>query len=239
MVSQGFSAGGGTTTLTVARVSRQARDVRSFDMGVAGGSKIAHAPGQVARLRVGEAESYFAVASAPEDDALEFLVKRTGGASGDVGGPFYELRAGDRVELTQLVGRGFPLDAHAGRDLVFVAMGTGIAPVRSALRHAIARADSFGQLVALYGARTPEDFCYQDETDEWRAAGVELRQVISRPDGYEWAGQTGYVQSLLDHVLPTLASPVAFVAGSREMIEHTRDRLQQMGLDAEQILTNY
>ncbi|MDT7604598.1 MAG: hypothetical protein QOF61_2595 [Acidobacteriota bacterium] len=229
----------GSTTLTITRVFRQARDVRSFDMRAADARNIAHAPGQVAVLRVGAVASYFAIASAPEDDALEFLIKRTGGASNEFGEPFYDLNAGDTVELKQLVGHGFPLDAHAGRDLVFVAMGTGIAPVRSAVRHALARPDLFGQIFVLYGARTPEDFCYRDETEAWQAAGVELRQVISRPDGYEWAGQTGYVQSLLDHVLPTLSSPVAFVAGSREMIEHTRDRLQEMGLDAEKILTNY
>ena len=229
----------GAGTLTITRVRRQARDVRSFRMRHGGAQRISYEPGQVARLRVGGAESYFAVASAPEDDELEFLIKRTGGASGEAGGPFYSLKEGDRVELAGIVGRGFHVDAHAGSDLVFVAMGTGVAPVRSALRHAIARAGRFGRLVVLYGARTPEDFCYSDETDAWRAAGVELRQVISRPDGYEWAGETGYVQSLLDHVLPTLASPVAFLAGSREMIEHTRDRLREMGLDAEKILTNY
>jgi NAD(P)H-flavin reductase len=229
----------GTVTLKVTRVRRQARDVRSFDMRAEGASRIIYEPGQVARLRVRQAESYFAIASAPEDDALEFLIKRTGGASGDAGGPFYNLTEGERAELVEVVGRGFTLDEYGGSDLVFVAMGTGIAPVRSALRHAIARAERFGQLVVLYGARTPEDFCYADETESWQAAGVELRQVISRPDGYEWAGQTGYVQSLLDHVLPTLSEPVAFIAGSREMIEHTRDRLQEMGLNAENILTNY
>ncbi|HEX8163919.1 MAG TPA: hypothetical protein VF538_18765 [Pyrinomonadaceae bacterium] len=228
-----------TIPLTVTRVRRQARDVRSFLMSRGGAPRITYEPGQVARLRSGGAESYFAVASAPEDDDLEFLIKRTGGASNEVGGPFYSLKEGDTVGLAQIVGRGFRVDAHAGSDLVFVAMGTGVAPVRSALRHAIARPGRFGRLVVLYGARTPEDFCYSDETESWQAAGVELRRVISRPDGYEWAGETGYVQSLLDHVLPTLASPVAFLAGSREMIEHTRDRLREMGLDAEKILTNY
>jgi NAD(P)H-flavin reductase len=228
-------------TLTVTRVRQQAREIRSLDMRPAGGgARLSYAPGQVASLRVGDGRpSYFAFASAPEDEQLEFLVKRTGGASGDVGGPFYELREGDAVELTQLVGRGFPLDAHAGRDLVFVAMGTGVAPLRSALRHALARSERFGQLVVLYGARRPADFCYADEVAQWKAAGVELRQVVSQPDGYEWAGQTGYVQSLLDNVLPTLSSPLALICGSREMIEHTRDRLSEMGLPPEAILTNY
>ena len=78
-----------------------------------------------------------------------------------------------------------------------------------------------------------------DGTDRWQDAGVELRQVVSRPGDHDWSGPTGYVQSLLDHVLPDLNGPVALVCGSREMIAQTRDRLQQMGFAAEDILTNY
>ena len=112
-------------------------------------------------------------------------------------------------------------------------------PLRSALRHVLNRKKDFGQLVVLYGARTPDHFCYRDETEGWEAAGVELRQVVSRPDGHDWSGPTGYVQSLLDHVLPDLHSPVALICGSPEMIEQTRDRLQQLGFAPEAILTNY
>jgi NAD(P)H-flavin reductase len=99
--------------------------------------------------------------------------------------------------------------------------------------------EDFGQLVVLYGARTPDDFCYRDEVDEWAEAGVELRQVISRPEDHDWSGPTGYVQSLLDHVLPDLTSPVALVCGSPQMINETRERLTQMGFASHDILTNY
>jgi sulfhydrogenase subunit gamma (sulfur reductase) len=138
-----------------------------------------------------------------------------------------------------VVGHGFALDEHPGRDLVFVAMGTGVAPLRSVIRHVTKHKRDFGQLVVLYGARTPEDFCYGEEVDDWEAAGVELRRVISRPDGHDWSGPTGYVQSLLDHVLPDLSSPVALICGSPEMIVQTRERLRQMGFQPEAILTNY
>src|SRR5215813_6213442 len=118
-------------------------------------------------------------------------------------------------------------------------MGIGVAPLRSALRYVLRRAADFGKLVVLYGARTPNDFCYQEEIESWEEAGVELRQVISRPDGHDWSGPTGYVQSLLDHVLPDLKAPVALICGSLEMMGQTRDRLQQMGFAPEAILTNY
>ena len=197
---------------------------------------VEYIPGQVAVLKVpGEEAAYFAFASAPNDPELEVLVKQKVGASNVI----FEMKKGDRVELLDVAGHGFPLDDHFGKDLVFVAMGTGVAPLRSALRHVLKRKQDFGQLVVLYGARTPDDFCYRDETEDWENAGVELRQVISRPDGHDWSGPTGYVQSLLDNVLPSLDSPIALICGSPEMILQTKDRLGQMGFAPETILTNY
>ena len=225
-------------TLIITWVRDQARSIRSFDLRPqrAGASRIVFIPGQVAKLRVDTEEpAYFAFASAPDDTDLEVLVKQKAGA----GGVIYDKKPGDEIELVGIAGHGFKLDEMKGRDLVFVAMGTGVAPLRSALRHVLKRKAEFGQLVVLYGARTPDDFCYRDETDAWEDAGVELRQVISRPDGHDWSGPTGYVQSLLDNVLPSLSAPVALICGSPEMIDQTRERLGKMGFKPEEILTNY
>ena len=226
-------------TLVITGIRDQCGLIRSFTLRPKNPSEsqcLAFTPGQVAMLRVpGEDPAYFAFASAPDDGELEVLVKQKAGASSVI----YDMNVGDEIELVCLAGHGFRLDEMKKRDLVFVAMGTGVAPLRSALRHVLKRKDDFGQLVVLYGARTPDDFCYRDETDHWEDAGVELRQVISRPDGHDWSGPTGYVQSLLDHVLPNLSSPVALICGSKEMIEQTRERLVKMGFKPDEILTNY
>ena len=227
------------TPLVITAVRDQARAIRSFDLMPEEASEhhgVYFVPGQVAVLSIpGEAPAYFAFASAPEDSELEVLVKQKVGASNLI----FEMQRGEKIELLEVAGHGFDLDAQKGKDLVFVAMGTGVAPLRSALRHVLKRKNDFGQLVVLYGARTPDDFCYRDETEGWKDAGVELRQVISKPDGHDWSGPTGYVQSLLDHVLLDLKSPVALICGSQEMMEQTRDRLAQMGFRSEDILTNY
>lgn len=227
------------TLLVITKVREQARSTRSFALRPANsdsGHRVHFIPGQVAILRVaGEAPAYFAFASAPDDPELEVLVKQKVGASNVI----YDMKEGETIELVGIAGHGFSLERVKDRDLVFVAMGTGVAPLRSALRHVLKRKTEFGQAVVLYGARTPDDFCYRDETESWEAAGVELRQVISRPDGHDWSGPTGYVQSLLDHVLPELKSPVALICGSLEMIDQTRERLGMMGFKREEILTNY
>ena len=226
-------------TLVITAVRDQARITRSFDLRPKDPNDsraFQFTPGQVGLLRVkAEEPAYFAFASAPDDPDLEVLVKQKAGCSTAL----YDMKPGDEIELLGIAGHGFRLDEMKGRDLVLVAMGTGVAPLRSALRHVLRRKDEFGQLVVLYGARTPDDFCYRDETEDWENSGVELRQVISRPDGHDWSGPTGYVQSLLDHVLPNLSSPVALICGSREMIGQTRERLGKMGFKPDEILTNY
>jgi sulfhydrogenase subunit gamma (sulfur reductase) len=226
-------------SLIITRVRDQARGIRSFDLMPEGETErhgVRFVPGQVAVLSVeGEAPAYFAFAGAPDDKELEVLVKQKMGTSNSI----FNLQPGQKINLLDVAGHGFALDDQKGKDLVFVAMGTGVAPLRSALRHVLKRKGEFGQLVVLYGARTPDDFCFRDETESWEEQGVELRQVISRPDGHDWSGPTGYVQSLLDHVLVDLKSPVALICGSQEMMEQTRDRLEQMGFAPDEILTNY
>src|SRR6476620_2184557 len=226
-------------TLIITNIREQARDTRSFDLkphGISGHHGLTFSPGQVAILKVaGDEQGYFAFASAPDDTDLEVLVKQKIGASKII----FDMAPGQSVELAGIAGHGFDLSEQKRRDLVFVAMGTGVAPLRSALRHVLKRKNDFGQLVVLYGARTPDDFCYRDETEGWKEAGVELRQVISKPDCHDWSGPTGYVQSLLDHVLPELKSPVALICGSLAMMEQTRDRLEKMGFRANDVLTNY
>ena len=233
-------------SLIITNVREQARATRSFDLmpehtsalisEAAPVHGVSFVPGQVAVLQApGESHAYFAFASAPEDPELQVLVKQKAGASNVI----FDMQRGDRIQLVEVTGHGFALDEQKHKDLVFVAMGTGVAPLRSVLRHVLRRPQDFGKLVVLYGARTPDDFCYRDETETWEEAGVELRQVISRPDGHDWSGPTGYVQSLLDHVLPSLKSPIALICGSPEMIEQTRDRLSQMRFAPNEILTNY
>jgi NAD(P)H-flavin reductase len=190
-------------------------------------------------LKIGDLnDTYIAFASAPEDDEFEFLIKHVPERPG-VSVALFDPGAEKQVVLKNIVGRGFPIEDHKSRDLVFVAMGIGLAPLRSTLRHLLRSRADYGRLVVLYGARTVDDFCFEEEMmTEWRDHGVELRQVISRPNS-DWSGSTGYVQSLLDNIVPELNDPVALVCGSREMIEQTRARLLNLGFPAEKILTNY
>src|SRR5215831_4163538 len=135
-----------TQTLVITRIRDQARNIRSFDLATSDRSTVQFKPGQVAILRVQQEDpAYFAFASSPEDPELEILVKRTVGASLAL----FDMNERHTVDLLGIAGNGFDLAAQAGRDLVFVAMGTGVAPLRSALRCVMNRREQFGELVVL------------------------------------------------------------------------------------------
>lgn len=201
--------------------------------------KTSFLPGQVAVLEMaGRNPSYVAFASAPEDEEYEFLVKYSG-YEASIAYALFQAGTDTEVTLNQIVGKGFAVEDYQTHDLVFVAMGTGLAPLRSTLRHIFHRRNEYGRLIVLHGERTKDAFYFEAEIDaEWRAHDVTLRQVISRPDE-EWSGDTGYVQSLLDHIVPELNDPVALICGSNEMMRQTKERLKELGFADEKILTNY
>jgi NAD(P)H-flavin reductase len=225
--------------LSITRVYKHTPHVWSFFMVPQNADRPDFTAGQIAILEMADYRpTYLAFASAPEENEYEFLIKRS--EPGHVTGALFDPHIAKQVKLKDIVGRGFPVEEHKGRDLVFVAMGTGVAPLRSALRHIMFSRSEYGRLVVLYGVRAVEDFCFaQEMATEWSEIGIELRQVISRPVESDWSGPTGYVQSLLDNLIPGLREPVALVAGSSEMVKQTRGRLLNLGFASERILTNY
>lgn len=225
--------------LSITRLIKHTPTTWSFFMIPQHAARPNFTAGQVAVLEMDNyGDSYYAFASAPEENEFEFLIKRR--ASANVTAALFDPHIAKRIVLKNIVGSGFPVETHKGHDLVFVAMGTGLAPLRSALRHIFRQRENYGRLFVLYGARTVEDFCFEDEmTTEWRQKGVELRQVLSQPGDAAWDGPTGYVQSLLDNVVPGMNNPLALVCGSNEMIEQTKRRLTELGFAPEKILTNH
>lgn len=194
-------------------------------------------PGQVAVLGVeGSGESYFAIASAPEDKgALQFLVKDGKGAAGAI----FAMKPGDAVQVKGPVGKGFPIDSYRGRDVIIEAVGTAIAPMRSVIRSIMQRRADFGKVTAIFGVRVPEDFPFTDETDAWKEAGIETVLTISRPEGTGWEGHRGYVQVHCEEAMGDLEKPVALVCGMKEMMQQSREELCRLGVDGCEVLTNY
>lgn len=192
-------------------------------------------PGQYVRVGLpGQDHTFFAIAATPEPEraTLELLVKRgTPVADALAGAPI-----GAAVRVSPPLGRGFPLERARGRDVVLVATGAGISPIRSLIGAIRAARREFGAVTLYWGARTPASFAYLEELAAWERDGIHVVRTVSRPHGATWTGLTGYVQAHLPE--RDLARAVAFLCGQDEMVRGVADALAARGMPREAILTN-
>jgi NAD(P)H-flavin reductase len=221
------------TALAIVRIEPQTPEIALFTLRPPPATTTPARPGQVAVLHTdGEKPAYFALAHAPHETDWQILVRRGEGVSGVL----WQMGVGSEIRLQQIAGRGFDVAAQRGRDLLFVAMGTGIAPLRAAWRCILREREAYGRLALLYGARTPAEFCFADDIAELQQAGAQVYRTITA-DGHDWTGPTGYAQHLLDAALQNLNNPAAFICGSPAMVQDTRERLAACGVA--DVLTNY
>jgi NAD(P)H-flavin reductase len=193
-------------------------------------------PGHVVTLAAGDADpGYFAVGSAPsEGPALRFYLRPGGTAADSV----LAAEDGDSIRIAGPIAHGFPLDGVSDKDLLFVGVGTGVAPLRSALVEALLHRGRYGRLILVMGAADPSAVCCSEEFETWRAAGVEVLATVDEADD-AWTGGRGFVQDHLAQLDLNPSNTVAHVAGVRPMEEAVRERLTALGLTPEDVRANY
>jgi NAD(P)H-flavin reductase len=192
------------------------------------------APGQAVRVGVpgSERRRPYSIASAPEDAqqfrALELLV---GVDAEGRAGEHLPLEPGVPIELDGPLGTfTFPERPAAGR-VVFVAGGTGIAPLRAMLRHVVSGEPGVQQIGLLYSARTPDEFAFEAEFRNLAARGViELRQTVTRGGEIDWAGARGRIDRAALAELVHGADTLCFVCGPIAMVDDIPKQLAELGV---------
>ncbi len=150
-------------------------------------------------------------------------------------GPVSSALAGLRPEAVIGVrgpfGRGWPLDQCRGRDVLVIAGGVGLAPLRLAVLALLEERDAYGRLTLLYGARTPEDLLFRRELERWR--GRFDFQVLVSVDaaGRGWRGDVGVVTGLFRRVAVDPDETVALVCGPEVMMRFAAAGLQELGVE--------
>jgi NAD(P)H-flavin reductase len=120
-----------------------------------------------------------------------------------------------------------------GRDVVIVAGGLGLAPLRPAILHVLAHRADFGKVVVLYGARTPADILYQKEIERWRGRlDAEVAVTVDRAER-GWAGEVGVVTSLVERAKFDPANVIALLCGPEVMMRFTVRELMRLGVAGE------
>jgi len=144
-------------------------------------------------------------------------------------------KRGDVLGVRGPFGQGWPIHAATGRDIVIVAGGIGLAPLRPAIEQLLAQRDLYGRVVLLYGGRTPHDLLYQRELGGWRSRfDVEVEITVDTA-GVGWRGYVGLVTTLIPRSLFDPSEAIAFVCGPEVMMRFTVAELQDRGVSPESI----
>ncbi len=145
------------------------------------------------------------------------------------------LTPGDLLGVRGPYGHGWPMEAARGKDVVIVAGGLGLPPLRPALREILRDRDAYGRLEIVYGARTPKDLVYYAELQEWRRRADLRLQVTVDAAGRDWYGDVGVVTTRLPDARFDPERTVAFVCGPEIMMKFTAQALVGRGVPAESV----
>lgn len=145
------------------------------------------------------------------------------------------LRKDDAIGVRGPFGKPWPVIEAEGSDMVIVAGGIGLAPLRPAINHILANREKFGRVVILYGARTPADILYLKELQKWRSRLDTYVDVTVDHATREWAGNVGPVTRLIPRANFDPYHSVAMVCGPEIMMRFTVSALNELGVENDAI----
>jgi len=155
-------------------------------------------------------------------------------AVGAVTRALHAAQPGSLIGVRGPFGTSWDVASAAGRDIVIVAGGIGLAPLRPVVLTALADRSRYGRIVLLVGARTPGDLLFAGELERWRRDGVEVAVTVDRADT-GWSGQVGLVTALIEPAGLAPDNSVAFVCGPDVMVRFTADALAARGIPVSRI----
>jgi NAD(P)H-flavin reductase len=221
---------------TVRAVTPESPGVRTYDLDF----DDAHAgysfrAGQFNMLYLpGVGESAVSVSSDPSEPTK---LRHTVRALGNVTRALARLRPGDQLGVRGPFGTAWPVEALRGKDVVIVAGGLGMAPLRPVLYHIVRHRSAYGRAWLLYGARTRADLLYANEYEAWRASGIEV-QVTVTVGSPDWRGPIGTVMPLLAGLPLDAARTGVLTCGPEVMMRFVAAAAVERGVPAGEVFVS-
>ncbi len=220
---------------TIEEIRDEIREVKTFYLSIDNKdlwNNFKYKSGQFIMCTIfGAGEFAVSLPPSPENDRFHITVRTVG----RVTSALHALKPGDKVGLRGPFGNGFPFEEFKGKNLVYVAGGIGLIPLRSSIVHALQHKKDFGRVLMLHGARTPDDLMYKENLKEWQSfEGFETYITVDVPTP-DWKGETGFVHTLFDKANLPVENTVAFVCGPPVMFNTVIGELMKRGLSDENI----
>ena len=225
---------------TIEAITEETPDIRSFRL-VFRDEKVRDTftfrAGQFAEYSAfGAGESTFCIASSPTRKGYIECCFR---AVGRVTDALRRLEVGETVGVRGPYGNSFPIEEFYGKNLVFVAGGIALPPLRTVIWNCLDLRDRFNEITIVYGARTESDLVYKRELKEWEERGdVRLVKTVDPGgNGPDWDGKVGFVPTILEEAAPSANNTIALVCGPPIMIKFTLPVLERLGFADDAIYT--
>jgi NAD(P)H-flavin reductase len=193
-------------------------------------------PGQFAQVSIfGAGEFPASLPPSPTEEETFFTIRRVGSCTGAL----YQMGANDRFAVRGPYGNGFPMEDYYGKNLVFVAGGIGLIPLRSCIVYALKHREKYQGIQIFYGSRSPKELMYVSNLREWEnSAGIECHLTVDNPSE-NWSGNVGVVGSLFKkpEVEVPVDNTVAFVCGPPVMFRFVIKDLLALGFQERNIVS--
>ncbi len=221
----------------IVAIRQDTPDVKTFRVLTLDGQKpFIHKPGQCAMLSMpGVGEALFSITSSPTNkDYIEFSIKKCGCVTEWIHG----VEVGQQITVRGPYGNGFPVETEfKGQDMLFIAGGIGLAPVRSVINYVRDNRANYGKVDIVYGSRSKEDLVFFEEIiNEWKNdPTVNVHLTIDR-EQEGWDGHVGFVPNYVKE-LGFESNKTAVLCGPPIMIKFTLQGLNELGFDKKQVFT--
>jgi len=178
----------------IARIENLTESEKLFELHFLDGKPLGHQPGQFIELSVmGVGEAPISVSSSPgKRESFELAIRRIG----NVTSAAHRLKVGEKVGIRGPFGTHFPLEETKGKDLLFVAGGIGLVPLRSFIKYVLENRNDYGEVTILFGARNPSEQLFLSELEKWKGRrDLQYLETVDRPD-QNWKGHVGVITTL-------------------------------------------
>ncbi len=207
-----------------------------FEIKLEGEEELGNLPGQFVQLSIfGIGEAPISISSSPtkeDKNTFEICVRNVGTFTNAL----HQLGVGDKIGVRGPYGRPFPIDELKGNDLIFVAGGLGIVPLRSLINFVIDRRRDYGDVSILLGCKQPKDRLFGDEIESWnQLTDINYACTVDKADP-EWKGSVGVITTLIPGVDIDVNRTYAVVVGPPVMYGFVIAELLKKGLPEDKII---
>ena len=207
-----------------------------FEIRLKNGQDLGHQPGQFVEVSLfGIGEAPISISSSPtKKGSFELAVRSVG----NVTQAMHRMEKGAVLGIRGPFGKGFPVETLKGKDILFVAGGIGLVPLRSLINYVIDRRKDFGRVIVFFGAKTPSEQLFLGELAKWRSSKeLEYLETVDRADA-SWKGNVGVITKLFPKVALDPQKTVAVIVGPPIMYRFAILEAQVKGIPDDQIIVS-